>query len=228
MNFPLDLKVDRHSTQSRRHILSLLPLSFLVACANGLGSKPKEPIAKAAPFVKKEVVWNTSNYLDFLAALPPSGLLVLKKSLELLPGDATEAMLSGTQVDVLEISTALCRKASWFGVCRNPSNFDYHLMVVGIAMRTDVAPKGIERATTFDAEHLVMEKVISEVEKDFLAKWSKMSIEDRKKVLQKADQNGRLLNHAAIAAETGSLAIRSLSAVVGLAGFSAYVTATTA
>jgi hypothetical protein len=214
--------------QSRRHILSLLPLPLFVACANGLGLKAKDAISKAAPFVRKESIWNASSYLEFLVALPPSGLLQLKKSLEILPLDATEASLKGTQVDVLEISTFLCQKASWFRICRNPADFDYHGLVIGIAEKVDVESVKLKWTSTFDVEHLVMRKIVSEVEADFVAKWRKMSVEDRKKVLKKVDPNGQLKDHAAIAAETGALAIRALIAVVGLYGFSAYVAATTA
>lgn len=213
--------------QKRRLILSFFSLPFFVACANGLGVKPKDPMAKAAPFVRKDSIWNTASYLDFIAALPPSGMLQLKKSLEILPTDATEASLKGTQADAIEISTFLCQKASWFRVCQNPADFDYHGMVIGMAENLGIDSVKLKRATTFDAEHLVMEKVVAEVEANFVAKWNKMSPDERKRVLQKVDPNGRLKDHAVVAAESGALAIRSLAAVVSLTGFSAYVAATT-
>lgn len=213
--------------KTRRHLLALLPMSLVVACANGVGLKAKDAMAKAAPFVRKERVWNTSNYLEFIAALPASGMLQLKKTLEILPPDATETSLKGTQADVLEISTFLCQRAGWFRVCQNPADFDYHGMVIGIAENVGIESGKLKWASTFDVERLVMEKVVSEVEASFVAKWNKMSAEERRKVLEKADPNGKLKDHAAVAAESGAIAIRSFAAVVSLSGFSAYVAATT-
>ena len=212
----------------RRHILSMLFVPFLAACAGGLGTKPQDPIAKAAPFVKKDSAWKIGDFLDFLAALPPSGLLALKKTLELLPDSATESALKGTQVDVMEINTTLCQKSSWFGVCRNPSDFDYHGMVMTVADQAKIDSAKLKKSSTFDVEQLFMEKVYAEVEKDFISKWEKMSIEDRKKVLDRADPNGKLKDHAMMASAAGSIVIRSLSLVVAFNGFSAYVAATTA
>ena len=212
----------------RRHILSMLFVPFLAACAGGLGTKPQDPIAKAAPFVKKDSAWKIGDFLDFLAALPPSGLLALKKTLELLPDSATESALKGTQVDVVEINTALCQKSSWFGRCRNPSDFDYHGMVMTVADQAKIDSAKLKKSSTFDVEQLFMEKVYAEVEKDFISKWEKMSIEDRKKVLDRADPNGKLKDHAMMASAAGSIVIRALSLVVAFNGFSAYVAATTA
>lgn len=212
----------------RRHILSMLFVPFLAACAGGLGTKPQDPIAKAAPFIKKDIAWKIGDFLDFLAALPPSGLLALKKTLELLPDSATESALKGTQVDVMEINTTLCQKSSWFGVCRNPSDFDYHGMVMTVADQAKIDSAKLKKSSTFDVEQLFMEKVYAEVEKDFISKWEKMSIEDRKKVLDRADPNGKLKDHAMMASAAGSIVIRALSLVVAFNGFSAYVAATTA
>jgi len=78
----------------RRHILGVLSVPFLAACAGGLGTKPQDPIAKAAPFIKKDIAWKIGDFLDFLAALPPSGLLALKKTLELLPDRSGPANLN--------------------------------------------------------------------------------------------------------------------------------------
>jgi hypothetical protein len=69
---------------------------------------------------------------------------------------------------------------------------------------------------------------MSEVEASFVAKWNKMSPEERMKVLKKADPNGQLKDHAAMVSKTGAFTIRALTAVVGLFGFDAYVAATTA
>jgi hypothetical protein len=198
------------------------------ACSNGLGLKPKDPMAKVVPFVKKDLVWKTTNYLEFLAALPPSGLLALKKSLEMLPADATETSLKGTQLDLLEINTSLCQKSSWFGVCRNSTEFDYHGMVVGIAEQAKVDSGKLKNSSTFDAEQMFMEKVFAEIEKDFISKWEKMSIEERKKVLDRADPNGKLKDHAAVALGSGATVIRSLTLAVSFTGFAAYLAATTA
>lgn len=220
--------ISQQTTQNRRHILSLLTLPFVVACANGLGRNSTSPMAQVVPFVKKEIVWKSNNFFDFLASLPPSGLLALKKSLELLPYEATETALKGTQVDLLEINTSLCEKTSWFGICRNPSEFDYHGMVVGLAKQANVDPVKLLNSPTFEVEQLLMEKVVTAIEKDFIAKWEKMTLQERKLVLDRVDPNGKLKDHAAVAAEAGGAVIRLFAVAVGMTGFASYVFATTA
>lgn len=227
-------------SRRRRVIFSLLPLSVLAACksvpslesqqkpASVSPPKPRDPIANAAPLVRKDVTWRVGYYLEFIAALPPSGMLVLKKSLGLVPFDAKESALKGPQADMVEIASSLCQASSWLGYCRNPADFDYHGMVGKVADQAGVDQAKLKLASTFDAEHLLMEKVYADIEKNFVSQWDKMTPEQRKKVLARADPNGQLKDHAAIAAQTGSVAIRALTAVVALSGFSAYVAATTA
>lgn len=229
--------LDTATDRARRSLIGWMPLSLLVACTSVPAPpppkaepipKPRDPIAKSAPLVRKEVTWRTGYYLEFIASLPPSGLLALKKSLGVVPTDAKESALKGPQVDLLEIATSLCQASSWFGYCRNPADFDYHGMVGKVADQAGVDAARLKLTSTFDAEHLLMEKVFADIEKNFVSQWDKMSTAERKKVLDRADPNGQLKDHAAIAASTGSLAIRALSAVVALSGFSAYVAATTA
>ena len=211
----------------RRDVLATLFLPILVACASRT-PKAEDPLARVAPLVKKPVVWKIQDFLDFLNGLPASGLLVLKKSIDLLPAEATEQGLKGTQVDVLEIATALCQKASWFRQCTKPGDFDYHGLVLGLAATAKVDPAKLKNANTFDAEQLLMEKVCAEVEKGFIAKWDRMSLEDRKKVIERVDPNGKIKDHALTASMAGGAVIRALQAAIGITGFSGYVAATTA
>lgn len=220
-------RAQTQSAMRRRDLLCLLPLPFIAACSRP-PVQQKDPMARVAPFVQKDLVWNSSNFLDFLASLPPAGMLALKKSLELLPADATETALKGTQVDVMEINTDLCQKSSWFGICRNSAAFNYHSMVMNIADQAKVDPVKLRNASTFEAEQLLTARVVSEIEKEFIARWDKMSVEQRKAVLVKVDPNRKLKDHAAIAAGTGAAAIGVLSATVAFTGFAAYLAATTA
>jgi hypothetical protein len=211
----------------RRNVLAMLSLPILAACASRT-PKVEDPMAKVATLVRKPVVWKIQHFLDFLNGLPPSGLLALKKSLDLLPAESTEQGLKGTQVDVLEIATSLCQKASWFRQCSKPGEFDYHGLVLGLAATAKVDPAKLQNASTFDAEQLVMEKVYAAVEKDFITKWDGMSLEERKKVIEKVDPNGKLKDHALTASMAGRAVIRALQAAIGIAGFAGYVAATTA
>jgi len=211
----------------RRDVLATLCLPILAACASR-SPKAEDPMARVAPLVKKPVVWKIQDFLDFLNGLPASGLLTLKKSIDLLPAEATEQGLKGTQVDVLEIATALCQKASWFRQCSKPGDFDYHGLVVGLATTAKVDSAKLKNANTFDAEQLLMEKVYAEVEKDFITRWDKMSLEERKKVIEKVDPNGKLKDHASMATMAGGTIVRTLALAIGLTGFAGYVAATTA
>lgn len=216
------------SVFQRRQLLRLLPVPFLAACSVPAILKSSDPMLAVAPFVRKDMVWKTTTYIEFLTSLPPAGLLALKKSLGLVPSDATVASLKGVQVDVFEINTDLCKKTSWFGICRNPADFDYHGIVVDIAEGAQVDAAKMKNASTFEIEHLLMERTFQAIEKDFSARWAAMTPSERSKVLERVDPNGELKDKAALVAGTGGAAVRAVAAIVSLTGFSAYIAATTA
>ncbi len=211
---------------SRRAILGWLPLSSLLAACKSAPPpaptpppKPRDPIAKAAPLVHREVIWRVGYYLDFIAALPPSGVLALKKSLGRVPFEANESALKGTQTDLVEIASSLCQASSWFGYCRNPADFDYHGMVGKVADQAGVDASKLKLASTFDAEQLLMEKTFVDIEKSFVGQWEKMSLDERLKVLSRADPNEQVKDHAAIATKAGGSAIGSFNRLLKVASF---------
>lgn len=200
--------------------------TLLSSCAKNNGFRDEASFLKSAKFVKKDIIWSNSNHFDFLNSLPSVGLLILKKTLEIIPSDASNNALKGGFSDVVEISVAICDKSSWFHICRSPADFDYHGMVLDIASRAGISFQDVKRVSTFDLENLIMKKYISELEREFSDRWNGMSMKERREILQKVDPEGRMGDHSVISSLHASVVINVFSALVKSSGFSAYAKAT--
>lgn len=181
---------------------------------------------RVAPFVKIAQVWTTTDFLEFLGALPIEGLLVIQKSLEIVAPDADIKVLKSRAVTIQEINQASCEQSSWFGYCRDPAHFDYHALVVASGERAGIDPKTLVGISTFKAERIFMEKILKDVGAYFATKWERMSTEERMKVLKRADPDGALKNKAELINASAKTVFSAYRPVTRTTGFSADLLAT--
>ncbi len=180
----------------------------------------------AAPFVKSAQIWSTTDYLEFLGALPMDGLLAIQKSLEIVAPDADVKVMKSRAVTLLEINQAACTESSWFRYCRDPAHVDYHAVVVAAGERAGVDPKTLAGISTFKAERIFMKKVLKDVGAQFALKWDRMSTDERMKVLERADPDQALKNKAELINASAKTVLSAFETVTRTTGFSAYLLAT--
>lgn len=198
------------------------------AISSDIESKPKDPLITLALWAREDTVWKPADYLNFLSNVPNFGMLALKKALEILPHDSTEAVLRGQTIDAMEIASTICQSGNWFSQCPNPAEFDYHEAVIDLAKSTGATQKQITNISTIDAEGLILERVYLEAERTFTERWKNFTPRERRVVLDRIDPQGRLKDHIAMTSAAAGTVIRTLALTMGISGFSGYVAATTA
>lgn len=173
------------------------------------------PIAKAAPYVRADQVWQPDHLRAFLEALPPAEIARLKQCL---------GMDEGHQDSVEADARAVEKQALWVSsnVLTYPfrDRLDPHAMCLWVLSKT--SPKG---SAAFDGPTFFVER---ELQKRLFAElWSRLNEEQRVKLLQGIDKDGSIKDKAAIAAMSGAAAVVTLSATTAFAGFAFYTTMST-
>jgi len=183
-------------------------------------SVPAAPIAKAEPLVQPQINWSAVELNEFLNEVPPEGLLSLKKALELLPKDAAiNALKTHPSEDVDDIEKQLLWISSNITVYpfRDPKKIPYHELVKWVAGDAGVDQWILDTQPTFVIERAIAERL-------FVATWDKLDREQRKKLLEKIDDNAVVKDTAGIAALSGAGALAALAPTVYFAGFTFYTT----
>lgn len=203
--------------------------SFLALLASIIGffkwvvarpDRPKvSPMARVAPFVKPQEKWTADHFYNFLKALPPDTMLALKKSLEILPADATKSQLSGADQDARDVQ----KHALWLSSniltypFRDEKQLNYHELAAWVCGEAGVSQPLIQKAPTFTLERELHKLLFAQL-------WDKLNPQQRKDLLAKIDPNRAIKDKAAVAALSGAGALAALSATVAFTGFAFYTT----
>lgn len=191
--------------------VSILPPVSIQSLGTGM--------AKVEPFVQPRMNWSSAELNDFLAELPPQGLLSLKKSLGLVKPDATTDLLLGHDQDIAEIQKSFLWVST--NILEYPlsdkTRICYHETVKWAAQSSGVDQWIIDTQPTFLIERAYIEHV-------FASLWDKLTFSQRQELLGKIDTLGSLKDKAAIASLSGSGALAALATTVYFAGFTFYTT----
>ncbi len=204
---------------SRRYFLIFLASLLGVF---GLFVKKRRSIADAAPFVKQKEKWTASHFYDFLNALPTDVMLCFKKSLGILDADADEALLKGSDQDILDIQ----KHALWLSSnvlvypFRDKTKLDYHELVTWVCGGAGIPEIVVQTAPTFALENELCKLF-------FVQKWDEQTLPLREEWLAKIDPNGAIKDKAAVATLSGAGALAVLSSTVAFKGFAFYTAMST-
>ena len=203
---------------------TFLTLGFTAAVATAVCYREwdvftKDPIAKAAPFVKVREKWGPNDFYEFLKALPADRMLVLKKSQGLLDEQADESQLKGNEQDARDIQKqTLWLSSNVFAYYfRNERNLDYHELVMWAAEKAELPETVAQFQTTFTLEQTLYKLL-------FIQMWDKLNKGQREDVLRKIDSNESIKNKEAIAALGGAGVLAAFSGTVAFTGFAFYTT----
>ena len=207
-----------HPTGLRRQFLVLLS-TMCLGQTGSVFAAGRKPIAAAAPFVLPKLRWTPSQLHDFVKALPKDARLILKKTVELLPSEASVAALKSADQDSQEIQKKIFRLSS--NILTRPfkssSDLDYHLLVAWVGEKAGVSKTVVNSASTFALEREVLKMLFAQL-------WDKMTPKQRQDLLAKVDSAGQIKDRAAIVALGGASAVAALSATVAFTGFAFYTT----
>ncbi len=204
--------------------------SFLVSLVSltsfgffGLLAIKGDSIAKAAPFVKPKERWTADHFYDFLKALPADEMLALKKALGLLSAEADKKQLKGNDQDARDIQKYALKLSSniLLRPFRDEKKLNYHSLVTWVCDKAEISKTLIQVAPTFVLERELYKPL-------FADKWDKLTLQQRKDLLEKIDSDGEIVDKTAIAALGGAAALAILSTTVAFKGFAFYTAMSTA
>jgi uncharacterized protein YaaW (UPF0174 family) len=214
-----------HILLDRRSLLAVLVTSAGALAASGCRVllPARKPIARVAPLVKPEARWTPQDLHEFLMKLPEEELLELMKQMDLHDKDATVSVLKPNRADDVY---AVKKRLLWVSsnvvpyLFRKVDNTDYHGIVTWAARKSGVQGEVLESGSTFAVERALMEQVFAQI-------WDKLTLKQRRELLDKIDPNDHLKDKAALAALTGAAALATLSTTVLFTGFAFYTTIST-
>jgi len=186
-----------------------------------VGTKVKNPIVQAAPFVKHTEKWGAEHLYEFLKALPDEAILSLMKSLEIVDMNAGLDVLHGKSKSA--IVQEVQKQALWISSNILTYNFkdetalNYHELATWVASSAGVNKNIIRYEPTFVVEREIWKQI-------FVESWDKITPDQRVELLKKIDANGQIKDKAAIAALGGAGALTALATTTYFAGFAFYTT----
>ena len=208
----------------RTAMSSMIAASTMAACPYLFASNdPKEQeFGAIAKYVHPKVSWSYAELNEFLEVMPNTGLISIQKSLELIPQDANEITIE----DRSEALKQIQKQILWYSTnivsysFRNEEKISYHNLTKWVGSELGVDQWILDTQPTLVVERAIQEKLFVDI-------WDKMSLKQRREILQKVDADGYVKDHAAIAALSGAGALAVLSMTVHLAGFAFYTTMST-
>lgn len=217
------MDTDIANVELRRRALWTLFISALVGIFVWFRSKqtlvPENPMARVAPFVKPLDKWSADDFYAFLKELPANTMLMLKKSLEIVPEGSDNKQLSNPDQDAREIQ----KQALWLSSniltypFRDEKKLNYHDLSSWVCAEAGISSDIIKNKSTFKLEHELHKLLFAQM-------WEKLDQQQREALLAKIDPNGAIKDKAAIAALGGAGALAALSATVAFTGFAFYTT----
>lgn len=208
----------RKAVQSdRRSMLALLCTAPLFSACER--QAPPDPMARAAPFVKPKERWTADHLFHFLRALPPTAMLDLKQSQGLLNPDSTAEQLLGPDEDARSVQEHLLWLSSNVLTYpfRDAASLSYHETVAWVAAKAGVPKALVATSMTFALERELHKLLFAQL-------WDKLTPDQRRDLLRKADPTGAIADKAAIASMGGAAALTALSGTVAFTGFAFYTT----
>jgi uncharacterized protein YaaW (UPF0174 family) len=169
------------------------------------------------PYVNAHKKWGNEHLTNFLRHLNQvqKELLLIAVGKDAKKGDLFDVEQSKRDIRFIASNTLLYP-------FRNKQNYYYHEEIVRTTARHyDVDESYIENAPT-----LLLERKIFKAQ--FEKAWEKLTLEQRQKLLNEIDKDGKIVNKASIILLSGSAAIASLSTAVSLSGFAFYMTMSSA
>lgn len=208
----------------RSALRTMIATSTALACPRlfAADASTNDDFAKLAKYVHPKVSWSDAELNEFLDVLPDTGLVSIQKSLQLIPHDANVSKVENRTEAVKTIQTQMLWYSSNIVAYpfRDEDKIGYHNLTKWVGSELGVDQWILNTQPTLVVERAIQEKLFVDI-------WDKMSLEQRREVLEKVDTNGYIANHAAVASLSGAGALAALSMTVHLAGFAFYTTMST-
>ncbi|MEZ6141682.1 MAG: hypothetical protein R3B84_14010 [Zavarzinella sp.] len=195
----------------RRLVLRGTIASATTLVGGGLFATEKSMLKHAAAYVKVDEKWTSDHHWDFLNALPPDQIVALKKVLDMdekIEGRSKDA--SGIVRKVFRISNNLFSRQY-----RNSERQNYHEILEWIARHHEIPASVIQKSSSLALERRICMIMMGKM-------WDKMTPDQRYELMAKINPDKKL-DHAALAASSGSVAILALAGAVSYYGFAFYM-----
>ena len=172
---------------------------------------PQDPLM---PFVHADKKINSVQFAMFLKKLSSERKVLLIRSMK--------KNYNGVPDEALLTRTLVWESSHWVTYPFKDKKFvEYHDLVRWVAEKMKIDKGKIETCTTFQLEHMIIDKAFGNV-------WDQLTLEQRLKVLEEFEktQGMRIENKIGIAALGGASVLGTLATTISISGFAFYTTTT--